>query len=168
MPIKTNAQKAAFCAVFAAIAVALSWLESTIAPLLVLPPGVKPGLSNVAVMFCTSALGLPFGLIVAFLKSIFAGITRGTTAFAMSCGAGLISTCAVGICLRKRPKYLSLTGIGMLGGVLHNMTQLALAAFVTQTPAIALQLPLLILCGLASGAITGTLLRAVRRFFINK
>lgn len=155
-------RKVAYYGVFSALALALSFAESWAAPLLRLPLGVKPGLSNIAVMLAAGALGLPAGLSVALVKALFAGVTRGLTAMLLSGAGGLLSALLVGLLLRRRGRYLTETGVGVLGGVTHNLAQLALAALLTETPGVFWLLPQMIVCGVVAGAVTGTIYRAAR------
>jgi len=166
----SGAQKAAYWGILSALALALSWAESVLAPLLNLPMGVKPGLSNIAVMMAGATLGLPAGLAVAAAKAAFAGITRGLTAMLLSGAGGLVSAllmgalinCRGGI-LAARRQGLSDIGIGMLGGTAHNLTQLAVAALLMQAPGVFWAAPWLILCGALAGAVTGTAVKLLRK-----
>ncbi|MDR3313420.1 MAG: Gx transporter family protein [Oscillospiraceae bacterium] len=162
--------KVAYWGVFAALALALSFAESWVAPLLQLPLGVKPGLSNIAVMLAAGVLGLPAGLAVALAKALFAGFTRGLTALLLSGAGGLCSALLVGLLLRRGHRQaqkqtktgVTATGVGILGGVTHNLAQLALAALLTQTPGVFWLLPQMIVCGVIAGAVTGTLAGRIR------
>ncbi|MDR2524634.1 MAG: Gx transporter family protein [Oscillospiraceae bacterium] len=151
----------AFYGIFLALALALSVAESWAAPLLQLPPGVKPGFSNIVVMLAAGAMGLPAALSLAFAKALFAGLTRGPTAMLLSGAGGLLSAFFVGLLLRRKWRHFSQSGIGILGGVVHNLAQLGLAALLTATPGIFWMLPQMLFCGAAAGAITGTLARFI-------
>ena len=48
-----------------------------------------------------------------------------------------------------------LAACGAAGGVAHNLGQIAAAAAIAQTPGLFLYLPVLILCGIFTGAFTG-------------
>ncbi|MDR2753565.1 MAG: Gx transporter family protein [Oscillospiraceae bacterium] len=155
------AHKAALLGVLAALALALSFAESVLLP--ALPLGIKPGLSNVAVMLASASLGLPAGLAIALVKAAFAGITRGLQALLLSGAGGLCSTLLAGCLLRRKPAWLSPIGIGMLGGVAHNLAQLCVAALLLRAPGVFGLAPPLLVAGAAAGAITGLLLRLLRK-----
>ena len=170
MRIKNNV---ALLGVLSALALALSFAESFLAP--ALPMGVKPGLSNIAVMLAASVLGLPAGLAVALMKAVFAGVARGLTAMLLSGAGGLLSALVMGILLQggrdraKRgaaPRALTETGAGILGGVIHNAAQLLLAMALTRTPGIVWSAPLLIVFGVVAGATTGTLAKLTRNYIL--
>ena len=80
-------RRLALAALMLALALVLSWLEQLIPVLPFLPPGVKLGLSNIAVMYCLFCLGLPTAALVAFLKALLVLLTRGVIAGLLS-GAG--------------------------------------------------------------------------------
>ncbi|MCL2494075.1 MAG: Gx transporter family protein [Oscillospiraceae bacterium] len=163
----TPAQKAAHWGILSALALALSWAESFLAPFLNLPMGVKPGLSNIAVMMACAALGLPAGLAVAAAKAVFAGLTRGLTAMLLSASGGIVSALLVGLLLKFSIQHsafsITETGVGMLGGAAHNMAQLAVAALLMGTPGVFWAAPWLLICGAIAGAVTGTAVRLIRR-----
>lgn len=163
----SNAKKAAYWGMLSALALALSWAESFLAPLLNLPMGVKPGLSNIAVMMAGATLGLPAGLAVAAAKAVFAGVTRGLTAMLLSGAGGLVSALLMGALIKFSIQHsefrISDIGIGMLGGTAHNLTQLALAALLMRSPGVLWAAPWLILCGALAGAVTGTAVKYLRK-----
>jgi len=163
----SNAHKAAFWGILSALALALSWAESTLAPFLNLPMGVKPGLSNIAVMMAGATLGLPAGLAVAAAKAVFAGLTRGLTAMLLSGAGGIVSALLVGLLLKFSIKNSAFSigeiGIGMLGGAAHNIAQLAVAALIMGTPGVLWAAPVLLLCGALMGAVTGTAVKLIRK-----
>ena len=114
------ARRVAVTGLLGALALALSFLESLLPPLPVLPPGAKLGLSNIAVLFAVQSLGLLPALGVALVKGVFAGLTRGGVAFLMSLSGGLLSTCVTFLLSRlKRPRF-GLMGLGIAGALAHN------------------------------------------------
>ena len=150
-----------------ALALALSWAESFLAPLLNLPMGVKPGLSNIAVMMASAALGLPAGIAVAAAKAVFAGVTRGLAAMLLSGAGGIVSALLVGLLLKfgiqRSGLRMSEIGVGMLGGTAHNLAQLAVAALMMHAPGVFWAAPVLIACGALAGAATGTAVKYLRK-----
>lgn len=157
--MKQNTYKLALTGLLGACAVALSYLESLLPTAGFLPPGAKPGFSNLANMFAAAALGpLPaFG--IALLKAGFAAFTRGGTAGLMSLCGGLLST-AVMLLLFRRDNKLGYVGIGVVSAVCHNLGQLAVAAVMVGSRSVLLYLPALLLFGAVSGVLTGLVCRA--------
>lgn len=159
---KSKIKTIAFLGIMGALALSLSFLESLIPPLPGLPPGAKPGLSNVVTMFLASSSGVGSAFAITFLKAAFAGITRGTTAMLMSAAGGLLSTLAACILLRSKKIKFGYIGIGIICAVCHNIGQLTVACFLSGTWALITGYgPLLMLFAVATGFVTGTTLKLV-------
>ena len=77
-----------------ALAMALSFLESLLPALPMLPPGIRLGLSNIITMYALFVLGPVSGYTIAVLKSLFVLLTRGAVAAAMSAAGGIVSVTA--------------------------------------------------------------------------
>ena len=142
---------------FCALATALSFLESLIPPIVPIP-AVKPGFSNIVTMFCVSTLGWKYGLAVTLFKAFFALITRGTTAFFMSLTGGLFSFLVMVIIFRFFKNTLGYIGIGVLCALSHNIGQLAVAVVILGEAILNIT-PLLLLAGLITGIVTGTVFK---------
>lgn len=143
----------------AALAIALSALESSLPPIPMLPPGAKLGLSNLVTMYAAGACGLLPALCIAVVKGLFAGVTGGVTAMLMSLCGGAASTFVMWLLLRAKKPFGS-AGLGVAGALTHNAAQLAVAAVLT-TPAVVYYIPWLILFGVLSGILTGTVLHLI-------
>lgn len=160
MAVKKKNNKVFFIAntaVMAAVAIALSIAESMIPPMPMVPPGGKLGLSNIAVMLSADVLGFSSAMFTAVIKSVFAGVTRGFTAFVMSLSGGAVSALVMIILLRRATKKIGYVGIGVCGAVTHNLTQLAVSSVIT-TDAVFVYLPALTVMAVITGAITGTVM----------
>ena len=75
-------RRVALLGVLFALAMALSFFEGALAPLLGLPPGVKPGLANVVVMYALFWLSWRDALALTVLKSGFVFLVQGASAAA--------------------------------------------------------------------------------------
>ena len=157
-----KARKTALLGILCAQAIALSFLENLIPSLPFLPPGAKPGFSNIVIMFSAGSLGIPQSVAIAVFKAVFAGITRGMTAFFMSLCGGLAATAAALILLRSQNIKLGYTGISMICAVCHNTAQLCVACVIASTPRLFLSYgPFLLLAAAATGFLSGTVLKLV-------
>ncbi len=154
MPKKAG--KTALIGILAALALALSFLESLLPPLPMTPPGFKLGLSNIVSMYAAGSLGLPCALFLAFLKGGFSFLTRGAAAGAMSLSGGVLSTLCVWALLRRTK--ISYLPLGVCGALCHNAAQL-LCAYALVSSAVAFYIPFLLLLGIGTGLLTGTVLR---------
>ena len=144
-----------------ALAMALSFLESLLPALPMLPPGIRLGLSNIITMYALFVLGPVSGYTIAVLKSLFVLFTRGAVAAAMSAAGGIVSVTAM-LLLSRLPgvkkQYLLLS---IFGGAAHNLGQLVAARFIISNPYVWYYLPVLLVAGIVMGAITGMVLRVI-------
>lgn len=143
-----------------AVAIVLSYLESLIPTAAFMPPGAKAGFSNIATMFAASSMGFLPAVAITLIKAVFAGVTRGMTAFFMSLAGGMLSTVTMYLLFRfaKKTGYMV---IGILSAIMHNLGQLIVAAFLVGSSAVIGYAPVLLISGIITGAITGSILRAV-------
>ncbi len=146
----------ALAGILAALALALSFLESLLPPLPMTPPGFKLGLSNIVSMYAAGSLGLPCALFLAALKGGFAFLTRGAAAGAMSLSGGALSTVCVWVLLKKTK--ISFLPLGVCGALAHNAAQL-LCAWALVSASVAFYIPILLLLGVLTGLLTGTVLK---------
>ena len=158
--INDKAKKIALWGVMAALAVAVSALESAF-DIPFFPPGAKPGLSNVVTLVAAMTSGIAGAVYITAVKSAFALITRGITAFILSFSGGMLSATVSVILLKYCRKYFSLTGISVTGAFVHNMTQLVAAMLITGTSALIYYAPALCIFAAISGILTGIIVRAV-------
>ncbi len=169
MKNKTNVKRIALVGILGAQGLALAWLESLLPAFPFLPPGAKPGLSNIVTMFTVSALGAADAFFIVLIKAAFAGITRGFTAFLMSFCGGMTSLLVMWLLLRKLQKNpLGLIGTGICCALAHNLGQLVAAAFLTDTVTIIGYAPMLLVFGVFTGIVTGCVFRAVSPILIKQ
>ena len=108
-----KARETAWTGMLFALAIALSWLESMVSPLLGLMPAIKLGLSNIVVMYALLFLRTRTAVLLVVLKALFAFLTRGVFSFLMrrGAGAGRVSF-AVASARGQRVHILHLWGAG--------------------------------------------------------
>ncbi|MBQ4258219.1 MAG: Gx transporter family protein [Clostridia bacterium] len=153
-----HARRIAELGIFAALALVLSFLEGLLPPLPMMPPGAKLGLSNIVTMFIASSQGLVPALMIAVLKGLFAGVTRGFTAMILSLAGGILSTALMYLLFRTNK--FGLIGVGVAGAFAHNAAQLACAYFLTSRTML-WYAPWLCVLSAATGTLSGLLLCAV-------
>ena len=115
-----KARKTALLGILCAQAIALSFLENLIPSLPFLPPGAKPGFSNIVTMFTVLTLGLPQAMCITVFKALFALMTRGATAFFMSLAGGVLSTLAMWAATKIKSDPFGLLGASTIAAVCHN------------------------------------------------
>ena len=133
-----------------ALAIALSYLESLVSPLLGLMPAIKLGLSNIVVMYALLFLRTRTALLLVVLKALFAFLTRGATAGFLSLCGGALSL-AVMLVLLQLPVsgYIFCAGSALA----HNLGQLAGAAVLLSSAMALGYAPVLLAAGLIVGGI---------------
>ncbi len=136
-----------------AIAMILSYIESLI-PVFIPIPGVKLGLSNIASVFTLYTLGAPCAICVSLIRVTLSSLLFGSiSSFLYSMSGAILSL--VAMCLLHRLTSLSPIGVSTVGGVLHNIGQVAMAALIMDSGAILLYLPVLFVSGTVAGVVIG-------------
>ncbi len=153
-------RKLAFFALFLALALILSYVESLI-PFYMGVPGMKVGLTNLVVVVLLYLYGGKEALLLNILRIILAGLLFGNLfSIVYSLAGGLLSFCCMWIL--KKTKLFSVLSISITGGIAHNLAQNLVAAVVFQNHSLLYYFPVLLaagaLCGGAIGAVAGQLL----------
>lgn len=164
MPLRgdgSTSKTVSFYGILGALALVLSLFEGILFPQLpFLPAGAKIGLSNIVTMFAASLSGLFGALYITALKALFAFITRGAVAGAMSLCGGVLSAFALCAALRLGKNKLSFVGIGVICAVFHNFGQLLCACFLSGAAMLGYG-KYLLLFAIVSGSLTGVVLNVV-------
>ncbi len=146
-------KKISLLALFTAFAVVLGYVESFIPSLGI--PGAKLGLANLAVMLTMYMLGTYQGLIVSIIRILIIGMYFGNLFSILFSIAGAVISYVVMVLLKKT-NILSMITIGVFGGVFHNIGQIIIAMFVVETYQVIYYLPVLLIVGIITGAVIGT------------
>ncbi|MBP2644684.1 MAG: Heptaprenyl diphosphate synthase component [Firmicutes bacterium] len=121
-------------------------------------PGLKLGLANIVNLVVIVLFGWRDALVVALLRAVLGGVLSGMflgPTFVMSASGAMVSTMAMALSYSFfRPK-LSLVGISVIGAVVHNLSQLCVAAVVVVSSGILWYSPYLVLIAVPTGIITG-------------
>ena len=115
--------------------------------------GMKLGLSNVVTVFALVFLGWREALAILLARVLLGNLLLGqVSALLYSLAGGLLAfVCMALLCRRIRQLWV----VSVLGALAHTLGQMAVAVAVTATPALLYYLPLLLLCGMLTGALTG-------------
>lgn len=145
-------KRVVLCGVLTAAAFVLSYVESLL-PFSIGVAGVKLGLANI-VSLCalyTLGTGTAFGVLLA--RIVLTSFTFGNmSALLYSLAGGVLSFLVMWLC--KKSKKLGIMGVGVAGGVTHNLGQLTVASLMLGQ-AITAYLPVLMLSGAVAGAVVG-------------
>lgn len=141
-------------ALLAAVALTIFVLEAQI-PLPLPVPGLKLGLCNIVTLFALCRLGRGWSLAIVLTRIVLGNFAVGQVmAMLYALAGGLLSFCVMALLFRRLGQDL-LWVTGAFGGFAHNLGQMAVAVLVTSTPALLAYLPVLLLCGILTGAFTG-------------
>lgn len=140
--------------VSAAIAMILSYIEFLLPPLFSAVPGIKMGLANVIIIFLLYKLDFKSALAVSLVRVCLASLLFGTAlTFLYSLSGALLSLASM--LLAKRLGWFSTVGVSMLGGVSHNLGQIAVAMLVLRTREIGYYMAVLAVSGTLAGVFVG-------------
>ncbi len=158
-----KAKKIALWGILGALAISVSFLESLF-NLPFLPPGAKPGLSNIVTVSALMVTGAVSAIYVTVLKAAFALITRGFVAFLLSLSGGVLSFVSTVLLYKMKKSPFSIVGICIIGAILHNAAQLGVSILLTGTTALIYYAPVLLAFSLASGLVTGFSLKILKPY----
>lgn len=148
-------RKIAYLGIFLAFAMVLSYLENLI-PIPIPVPGIKLGLANGCILLLLYLFGPAEAGGVNALRVVLTALLFTNLYSLFYSLSGAVFSMLVMV-LFYRNKHFSMIGVGMLGGLFHNIGQCVIAFFVTKTTAIFGFLPVLIAAGLLCGFLTGML-----------
>ena len=141
------------CALLTAMALIISLLENFI-PIPV--PGVKLGIANAVSLYLLLYHRPIESFAVLTARLLLAALISGNpSSLLYSAAGGLL---ALLVCwLLHKTKFFSPIGLSVAGAALHHVGQLTCAALITGSSSIFSYLPVMLLCSLVTGSITGLL-----------
>ena len=154
-PTGTPGRRVALDGILVALAMIFSYMETFI-PFNFGVPGIKLGLANLVGLLGLTFLPAVDVLLISLVRILLSSLLFGNVmSLWYSLAGGLLSF--VAMYLLSRRDDISLIGMSMTGGVLHNVGQVVTAAIVVKTLQLTWYLPVLLVAGLVTGAIIGTL-----------
>lgn len=148
-------ERLALYGLLTAVAMILSYVESLV-PLSFAVPGVKLGLTNIAVVFALYRLGVGGACCISFCRVFLVGLLFGNFySFAFSVSGACLSLLVMAILYGT--KKFGTTGVSVAGAVAHNAGQLAAAAFLLDARVLKYYFPVLCVSGVVSGICIGLL-----------
>ena len=149
----TDVKMIAACALFTAIAMIFSYIESFL-PIPFPVPGFRLGFANIAILAVLYLYGIKEAFIVNIIRIVLSSILFGNiNSFFFSIAGGMISL-AVMVLMKKTDK-LSVIAVSAIGGIVHNIVQVIIAVWVLGSLAIAYLIPLFIIIGVVTGIVCG-------------
>ena len=119
-------------AMLTAVAMILSYVESLLPSVGI--PGVKMGLTNIAVIFALFRFGWKEAAALSLVRVVLVSLLFGSVGAMLYSLAGAVLSLAVMALLRRIDRF-STVGISVAGGVAHNAGQILMAMLILQTGA---------------------------------
>ena len=136
--------------------IALAFIFSYIESLFPMPfgvPGMKLGLANLEVICALYGMGWKDAFVLSVIRILLVGFTfRDPNTMLFSLAGGILSWLMMVIF--QKSKMFSMVGVSIIGGVSHNIGQIAVAIVYVSNSNLVYYLPVLLIFG----AITGTLI----------
>jgi len=153
-------QKLTLAALLIAVMIVLGYIESLIPISSV--PGIKLGLSNCVLLIALYWLGVRISFEMMVVKVVLLGFLFGNPMMILYSLAGGALSLTVMTLLENR-RSISPIGVGIAGGVTHNIGQVAVAMLILQTPSLIYYLGILMPVGAGMGFLTGTVAKMLMR-----
>jgi len=158
---KNLIKKISLISILAALAIILSIVESFI-PLGI--PGVKLGLANVVIIIVLYIFNFWYALGIALVRVFVSSLLLGTIfqmGFFMSLTGSILSLLAMFL-LKVIFKKFSIIGVSTIGSVFHVSGQILIAIFYMGNVMV-YYYPLILLCSIVTGVLTGVISLYVMR-----
>ena len=119
-------------------------------------PGIKPGLSNVVLMYVLCMLDNKSALALLVVKVLLSGILfAGVSGMAYAFCGGILAIFIMMLLLKT--KAFGLPGVSVSGAVMHMLGQIACARLLLGSWAAAAQLPILLVSAAVTGVLNGVI-----------
>lgn len=151
---KSKTGKIALLGLCTSLALILAYVEVLLPPLYAAVPGIKLGLPNIVIVFVLYSFGLPSAAAVSLVRMILVSILFGNVMALAYSAAGALLSLAV-MALLKKTDLFSVTGVSVVGGVLHNVGQILMAMYLFKTVQLGYYLIVLSVTGTISGILIG-------------
>ena len=159
--MKHNTHRLALMGLLTALGLIIGYIEFLI-PIPLGIPGVKPGFANIVIVWALYTLGAVEALMINGMRIFLSGFLFGNFSMILYslAGAAVSFLC---MCLAKKSGLFSMTGVSMIGGVMHNMGQLLVAMAVLETVSLVYYGPVLLAAGVITGLLIGIVTGEVKK-----
>lgn len=152
--VKNKSKAVAFMGLCTALALVLAYVEVLLPPLFAAVPGIKIGLPNIIIVFLLYRRGAVSAITVSALRLVLVSLLFGNgMAFLYSLAGAVLSLLAM--ILLRRLNCLSVVGVSVTGGVMHNVGQVAMAMLLLDTIQLGYYLVVLVVTGTIAGILIG-------------
>jgi heptaprenyl diphosphate synthase len=146
-------KKLTFLALSVSLAMILSFVESLIPPLAMVP-GVKIGLANIVTVFLLYTLGIRAAGAVSLVRVLLSALLFGNVQSLIFALSGALLSFVVMI-VAKHLLPFGTVGVSVLGAIAHNAGQIIAAVIVMETVGVAYYFIPLVISGTLGGVLVG-------------
>ena len=147
-------KRIAFLALFASLALLLSYVEMLLPPIFTAVPGIKMGLSNIVIVLILYRFGIIEASVVSFVRLIISTLLFANISTFWYGLAGAVLSLTV-MAILKKLDFLSIVAVSVAGAVLHNIGQMIVAIILLKTPEIGYYMIVLSITGTIAGIFIG-------------
>lgn len=160
---KNKVRRLALCSLLTTLALVLSLVEKMIPLGFIVPiPGIKLGLANVVTLFALTTLARREAIAILVCRVTLGALFAGSiTGLAFSLLGGLLALAVMAVLLPGEGALYSLRGVSIAGAAAHNIGQILAAMLVLGTTDVMGYLPLLLVCAIPLGLLTGIVCQTV-------
>ncbi|MCI5774884.1 MAG: Gx transporter family protein [Aerococcus sp.] len=145
-----------YAAMLAAQAMVIGGIESILPSPFAIAPGAKLGIANLVTVLALFMLPARDAFAIVLLRTGGVTLMFGTfSSFIYSLTGAMLSLIAMLVVKRLGPRWVSVIGLSIVGGFMHNIGQLLIAALIAKSWYILNYLPVLTIAGIASGFFVG-------------
>ncbi len=145
-----------FTGILCSQGIILSIVEQMLPSPFFFAPGARLGLTNIITLISLMILPFKDCFLLTFLRIVLTALmTGGTGTFLYAAAGSFLSLLIMKLFIALVPRFISLIGVSIIGGVSHNCGQLLIAAMLAQSKYLFLYLPLLTIFGILSGLLIG-------------
>jgi heptaprenyl diphosphate synthase len=156
-----STRKSVMLALLVAVGILLQLLESFV-PVVMIVPGYKIGLANIAGLFALYMYDKKSMIIVSLTRIFLASLMQGTlfsVSFWLSISGGILACLAM--LIGYQSKVFSIYGVSILGASFHNVGQVIAITIIYQQYFMQLFLPILLAMSIVSGILIAVLCNQV-------
>lgn len=161
--MRSRADRVAFCALYIAFGMILSYVEAILPINLVIPlPGFKPGLANLATLTAFFTLGYSYSIAVALCRIALTALLFGSvTSLYFSLFGGIFTLVMLLLYRLILNKTNGLLGLSVLCAAMHNVGQSIACATLFGHYVLTFYLPYLLIFSVFTGSLTAVLTHCI-------
>lgn len=161
-----KSKKIAYGGMLVALAMIFSYVESLI-PISIGIPGIKLGIANLVTVMGIYFLEPSEVLVVVVMRILLVGFMFGNGVSIIYSLAGGVFSFLMMLLIKKLNRFSAIS-VSIVGGITHNIGQIAVAALVLKSTAVVYYLPVLIIAGAITGLLIGIVAEKVSYIFLDK